>query len=154
MRDFNENDRKKKQTRIKPQENPGALSREMLSQLEDSVRASLKDSYLPCAVALKIARDVNAPKTAVGMMADKLGVRITNCQIGCFKVDKNIHGNLVPKQVDANVITALEALRDNNELTCASVFEMAQKLKLTPMVISDIANSHNLKIHVCQLGCF
>ena len=54
-------------------------------------------------------------------MADKLGVIITNCQMGSFKVDKNIHGNLVPKQVDANVITALEALRDDDRLTCASV---------------------------------
>ncbi|RJO63188.1 MAG: hypothetical protein C4542_00425 [Dehalococcoidia bacterium] len=154
MRDFNENDKKKKQTRIQPKENLGDLSREILSQLEDSVKASLKDSYLPCAVALKIAQDVNVPQTAVGMMADKLGIRITNCQIGCFKVDKNVHENLEPKRIDNKVIATLETLRNKNELTCANVFEVAQKLKISPMAISDIANSQNLKIHLCQLGCF
>ena len=40
MRSFGEADRKKKKARIQLQENPGQLSNEVLSQLENTVKAS------------------------------------------------------------------------------------------------------------------
>ena len=154
MRNFSEADKKKKQARIQIQENPGKLSKELLSQLGYMVKASLRDGNLPCAAAFKIAQDAKVPKIAVGEMTDRLGLRITNCQIGCFKVDKTIHDNLDHNKTDDKIITMLETLRKNNELTCANVFELAVKLKLTPMAIADVANLRNLKIYRCQLGCF
>ena len=154
MRSFGEADRQKKKTRIQLQENPGKLSNEMLSQLEDTVKASLKDGYLPCAVAFKIAKEAQVPKVAVGEMTDRLGIRVTNCQIGCFKVDKTIHDNSAHEDLDDGIVSKLNALKENNELTCANVFDLAQQLKLTPMAIADAANLRDLKIHHCQLGCF
>ncbi len=154
MRSFGEADRKKKKTRIQLQENPGKLSNEVLSQLEDTVKASLKDGYLPCAVAFKIAKEVQVPKVAVGGMTDRLGIRVTNCQIGCFKVDKTIHDNSAHEDPDDGSISKLNALKENNELTCANVFDLAEQLKSTPMAIADVANLRNLKIYSCQLGCW
>ena len=154
MRSFNEADRKKKKTRIQLQENPGKLSNAVLSQLEDTVKASLKDGYLPCAVAFKIAKEAQVPKVAVGEMTDRLGIRVTNCQIGCFKVDKTIHDNSAHEDLDDGIVSKLNALNENNELTCANVFALAEQLKSTPMIIADVTNLRNLKIHNCQLGCF
>ena len=154
MRSFNDNDRKKKEARIQLQENPGKLSSKMLSQLEDTVKASLQDGYLPCAIALKIAKQVSVPKVAVGKITDKLGIRITNCQIGCFKVDKTTHDNSAHEDVGDGIVSKLNALKENNELTCTNVFDLAQQLKSTPMVIMDVANLRDLKIDSCQLGCF
>ena len=154
MRSFGEADRKKKKTRIQLQENPGKLSNEVLSQLEDTVKVSLKDGYLPCAVAFKIAKEAQVPKVAVGEMTDRLGIRITNCQIGCFKVDKTIHDNSAHEDLDDRIISKLKALEENNELTCAKVFDLAQQLQSTPVAIADAANLRNLKIRNCQLGCF
>ncbi len=154
MRSFGEADRKKKKTRIQLQENPGKLSNEVLSQLKDTVKASLKDGYLPCAVAFKIAKEAQVPKLAVGEMTDRLGIRVTNCQLGCFKIDKTIHDNPAQEDLDAGIASKLNALRENNELTCANVFGLAQQLKSTPMAIADAANLLDLKIHNCQLGCF
>ncbi len=154
MRSFGEADRKKKKTRIQLQENPGKLSNEVLSQLEDTVKASLEDGYLPCAVAFKIAKEAQVPKVAVGEMTDRLGIRVTNCQIGCFKVDKTIHDNSVHEDLDDGIVSKLNALKENNELTCANVFDLAQQLKTSPMAIADAANLRDLKIDNCQLGCF
>ncbi len=154
MRSFGEADRKKKKTRIQLQENPGKLSNEVLSQLEDTVKASLKDGYLPCAVAFKIAKEAQIPKVAVGEMTDRLGIRVTNCQIGCFKVDKTIHDNSAHEDLNDEIVSKLSALKENNELTCANVFDLAQQLKSTPMAIADAANLRDLKIDNCQLGCF
>ncbi len=154
MRSFSEADRKKKKTRVQLQENPGKLSDEVLSQLEDTVKASLKDGYLPCAVAFKIAKEAQVPKVAVGKMTDRLGIRVTNCQIGCFKVDKTIHDNSAHEDLDDGIISKLNALKENDELTCANVFDLAQQLKTSPMAIADAANLRDLKIDNCQLGCF
>ena len=154
MRSFVEADRKKKNIRIQLQENPGNPSDEVLSQLEDVVKASLKVGYLPCAVAFKIAKAAQVPKVAVGGMTDKLGIRVTDCQTGCFKVDKTIHDNSAHEDPDDGIVSGLNALKENNELTCANVFDLAQQLKSTPMAIADVANLRNLKINSCQLGCW
>jgi hypothetical protein len=154
MRNFSEVDKNKKRGRIQIAENPANLSEEMLSQLENMIKASLQDGNLVCAVAFRIAQQAKVPKIAVGERSDRLGIRITNCQIGCFKVDAIIHDNLAPKKIDEKVIPMLEELRKNNKLTCANIFELALQLRLAPMAIADVANRKNLKIQHCQLGCF
>ena len=154
MRDFNEADRKKKNTRIRTQEYPSDLSKEVLSQLEDTLKASLKDGYLPCPVAWGIAKEANVSKVAIGEIADRLGIRIANCQIGFFKIEKTPYDNSVHKNIDGEIIIMLETLKENNQLTCAKVFDLARKFKLKPMVIANEANVRDLKIHSCQLGCF
>ena len=154
MRNFNEADRKKKNTRIRIQENPGNLSKEVLSQLEDTVKDSLKDGYLPCPVALKIAREANVPKIAIGEITDRLRIRITNCQIGCFKIERTPYAQSVSKNMDSEITTLLETLKANNQLTCTEVFALARQFKLKPIVIANEATARALKIHGCQLGCF
>ena len=154
MRSFGETDRKKKKARIQLRENPGKLPNEVLSQLGDTMKASLKDGYLPCAVAFQMAKEAQIPKVAVGEMTDRLGVRVTNCQIGCFKVDKTIHDTSTHEDPDDGIVSKLNALKETNELTCAKVFDLAEQLKSTPMAIADAANLRDLKISSCQLGCF
>ncbi|MDD4875762.1 MAG: hypothetical protein PHQ86_01315 [Dehalococcoidales bacterium] len=154
MRDFNDTDRKKKSTRIRIPENPGNLSPEIITQLEGTVKAALKDGYLSCPIAWKIARNANVPKIAVGAIADKLGVRVTNCQVGCFAVEKTPYDKSVHQNIDGEIITILDTLKENKQLTCHKIFELAQQFKLTPMVIADEANIRGLKISSCQLGCF
>ncbi|GAI11094.1 unnamed protein product, partial [marine sediment metagenome] len=75
MRDFNETDKKKKKARIQIPENPANLSKEKLLQLEDKVKASLKDGYLSCPIAWKIAKEADVPKIAVGEITDRLSIR-------------------------------------------------------------------------------
>jgi len=154
MRDFNEVDRKKKSSRIQIQENPGNLSRELLSELESVVKASLKDGYLFCPAAWRIAKNSNVPKIVVGEIADKLGIRITNCQLGCFKIEKTPYDKSALKNIDGEVITMLETLKENNQLTCARVFELAGQYRLKPIVIANEMSARGLKISGCQLGCF
>jgi hypothetical protein len=153
-RDFNETDKKKKQTRIQLPENPENLSKEMLSRIEELVKGSLREGNLPCPTAWKIARQLEVPRIAVGTIVDRLGIRITNCQVGCFKVDKLVHEGFDPENIDDRIIASLEQITRNKELTCEDVFDMAKKLKVPPLAIADTANWQQIKIHNCQLGCF
>ena len=56
----------------------------MSAELEEKVVSSLVDGKLPCAVAFKIARELKVSPREVGETADKLGIRIVQCQLGCF----------------------------------------------------------------------
>jgi hypothetical protein len=154
MRDFNEADKKKKQKRIQLEENPGNLSQDQLAQLAEKVKASIKGGYLSCPVAWKIADEEKVPRIAVGNVTDRLGVRVTNCQVGCFKVDKTIPQNIVPRKIDEAIIASMEKLNESRELTCAKVVELAAQIQVAPMDLADIANLRKWKIRQCQLGCF
>ena len=52
--------------------------------LEEEIKASLVDGRLPCAIAFKIARKLKVAPKQVGDMANKLGIKVANCQLGCF----------------------------------------------------------------------
>ncbi len=54
------------------------------AEIEDRVKSSLVDGKLPCAVALKIARELKVSPLEVGKTANKLSIKICNCQLGCF----------------------------------------------------------------------
>ena len=154
MRDFNEADKVKKSARILIPLNPDNLSKEGLSHLESMVKSSLKDGYLSCPVAWEIANKANVTKIAIGDISDRLGVRITDCQIGFFEKDKTAYDNPEHKSIDGEIITILKTLNENDQLTCAKVFELARKFKLKPITISHEAGAQDLKIIDCQLGCF
>jgi hypothetical protein len=42
------------------------------------------DKRLPCALAFKIARDMDVPLAEVGRSCNELGIKIVDCQLGCF----------------------------------------------------------------------
>ncbi len=48
------------------------------------MRESLVDGKLPCAVAFKIAKKLKVTPGEVGDTADRLKIRMANCQLGCF----------------------------------------------------------------------
>ena len=56
----------------------------MSAEIEERVRSSLVDGKLPCAVALKITRELKVSPLEVGKIANKLSIKICNCQLGCF----------------------------------------------------------------------
>lgn len=154
MRDFNEKDKKKKKGRIQLPDNPANLPAEKLAELENVISASLKDGYMPCPMAWKIARDAEVPKIAVGTIIDKMGRRVIDCQIGCFKVDKTPFEDIEVKRLEGEVVSEIESLQAANRLTCEAVFALARRYKLKPMDVSNEINARGFKVSVCQLGCF
>ena len=154
MRSFNEVDREKKSKRIQIKENYGNLSSELIAQVEGTIKSSLKEGYLSCPVAWKIAKDYNISKIAVGEIADRLGIRITNCQLGCFKVEKTPYDESAHKSIDDEVTTLLEELKEEGQITCSMVFNLSRQFKIKPIAIANEMSARGMKIRGCQLGCF
>ncbi len=71
---------KKTTSRFQGDGNIEQMNRTLVEELE----ASLVNGQLPCAVAFKIARKLKVAPREVGDTANKLNIRIVNCQLGCF----------------------------------------------------------------------
>ncbi len=56
----------------------------MNEALKQKMTEKAVDGKLPCSVARKIAEDLNITYKEVGDAADDLGIRIKNCELGCF----------------------------------------------------------------------
>lgn len=54
-------------------------------RLERAVREAAREGRLPCARALELARELKVPPLRVGEAADRLGIKIVACQLGCFR---------------------------------------------------------------------
>lgn len=154
MRDFNEADRKKKKGRIQLPENPDNLSAEAQARLEAAVKGAVKEGYVPCPSGWRVAKEQEVSRLAVGATIDRLGIRVSDCQLGCFAVSKTDHLGSVPEPPDAELVSRVEALHTAGELTCANVFALAAECKAKPRSVADAANARGYKLRQCQLGCF
>ncbi len=56
----------------------------MEDELETKIKSSLVNGKLPCAVAFGIAKELKVGPRDVGEAANRLSVKICNCQLGCF----------------------------------------------------------------------
>lgn len=54
------------------------------NKLEVAIKNSLVNGRLPCPVAFKISADLDVSTRAIGDMANKLEIKISGCQLGCF----------------------------------------------------------------------
>ncbi|MFC1893876.1 hypothetical protein ACFLYR_07655 [Chloroflexota bacterium] len=65
-------------------DNENTKSNDAERRLEEELKASLVDGRLPCSVAFGISRKPEVSPREVGDMANRLNVKISNCQLGCF----------------------------------------------------------------------
>ena len=56
----------------------------MTKELDEIIKASLVNGNLPCAGAFKIAKQLKVSTKEVGEACNKLNVKISSCQLGCF----------------------------------------------------------------------
>jgi len=55
-----------------------------MNAIETEVLKVAKDRNIDCARVLAIAKKLKVPPKDVGKAIDGLGIRICNCQLGCF----------------------------------------------------------------------
>lgn len=61
-----------------------ALTAEQQGELEVRLVRASEDNHIPCARALVIAKSLGIPANVIGKTANKLKIKISNCQLGCF----------------------------------------------------------------------
>ena len=56
----------------------------MQNKIEEKIKKRAVNGRLPCPVARKIAKELSISYREVGRAADKLKIKITDCELGCF----------------------------------------------------------------------
>jgi hypothetical protein len=130
----------------------------MTTNLEREIRDNLLDDKLPCAAAWGIADGVGVERIIVGEAADRLDIRISHCQLGLFGYgEKRLGEHKIMKpahDTEPALAEAIRAAAQDGKVTCAQLFEIAERLGRPPMAASAQAEALGIKIVNCQLGCF
>lgn len=122
--------------------------------LDKEINALLVGGRLSCPMAFKVSRKLEITPKEVGAKADDMGVRITDCQLGCFGVKKATHEDLKGAPLDKSVAEAVRSSLDDGKLNCESAWGIARHLKVSRKKVGDTATQLKLSIANCQLGCF
>jgi hypothetical protein len=59
--------------------------RAAMDQIEQEILKRAKDGKIDCHTALGIAKKCGVHPKEVGAKLDEMGIKIHNCQLGCFK---------------------------------------------------------------------
>jgi len=120
----------------------------------DKIKQNAVNGEVACAVAFKIADELNITPAEVGKAIDLLDYRIMKCQLGLFGYlpDKK---RVKPKAPEDQQLE--QAIRDalvDEKLVCGDAWSIASRFKVPKMTVSAACEALGIKIKPCQLGAF
>jgi len=130
---------------------PGAKAN---PDIEAALRQRASGGELPCALAFKIASDLNVAPKEVGRVADLLEMRVTKCQLGLFGYQPAKRIVQPADQVSEDLERAIRERLKDGRLPCTSAWSIANDLSLRKMEVSSACQALGIKISSCQIGAF
>jgi hypothetical protein len=67
-----------------PQDVDPRWASQVTEEMKDAIRAKAVDGKVTCPVLRKYAEDTAVPYKVAGAAADLAGIRVHNCDLGCF----------------------------------------------------------------------
>ena len=122
--------------------------------LGEEITASLIEGRLPCPIAFKVARKLKVIPITVGNKADELGIKVSNCQLGCFGKEKATHEELSDMKVAPVIAEAIQASLVKGKIYCKTAWDTARRLQVSRRKVGDTASKLDIRVSDCQLGCF
>jgi len=61
-----------------------SISPEVQKKLDERLKKAAKENRILCSSALAIAKSLGVPPGEVGKTANRLKIKISKCQLGCF----------------------------------------------------------------------
>ena len=123
-------------------------------QIRDHINRHAKNNEIPCALAFKIADELNVSPAEVGKTADLLEMMLAKCQLGLFgySPSKKVVKPKAPENQDLE-----RAIRDalvDGDLSCEKAWEIAHSFDVPKMRVSAVCEQLKIKVKPCQLGAF
>jgi len=126
----------------------------------DKVRTYIgEDKQLSCVKAHQIAEKLGIEPEELGELINGLDVRITMCQLGFFgyAARKGMPGYKLVKKLDSLPEPATALVREavvEGKISCRALWKIAAEQRLKRLDIGNIAETLEIKVTPCQLGCF
>jgi len=106
---------------------------------------------IACASLLKLASDMDVSPLDLGKTADRLSIKIRQCQLGLMRGKS---GDRDDSPVPERVRGTIEGLSENGSITCAKVWKAADTLGLEKEETRRCCDVLGIKIRSCHLGIF
>jgi len=123
-------------------------------RIKDQIDRRTKNNALPCALAFKIADELNVSAAEVGKTADLLEMMLVKCQLGLFGYtpEKKI---VKPEAAEnPDLASAIQDARVDGNLSCENAWEIARRFDVSKMKVSSVCEQLKIKVKPCQLGAF
>jgi hypothetical protein len=124
------------------------------SRVVDALKQQASNGEIPCAVAFKVASELDVTPGLVGKTADLLELRLKKCQIGLFGYEPDKRIVKPAETVSGELETCIRKALTDNRLSCEKAWEIAKELGLKKMAVSSACEHLGIKINACQLGAF
>ncbi len=124
------------------------------SLLDTEIMSSAADNELSCIKAFEIAGKLNIQAKDVGEAADRLKIRLVNCQLGLFGYKPNKKIVTAQENVSEELKAAISKSLAGEKLSCIKAWEIAADLKVSRFSVSCSCETLGIKIRDCQLGAF
>jgi hypothetical protein len=123
------------------------------------ITSRLEDGRLACAAACEAAAELGVPPIEVGRAADRMQVRLTACQLGLFGYPGHAKaweatGAADTAPPDGLAEALLAARTDGGEISCARLWQEAQRFSATRIQAGWLADRLGIKVRDCHLGTF
>ena len=131
-----------------------APNKQLDERIKEHINRHAKNNELPCALAFKIADELNVLPAEVGTTADLLEMMLVKCQLGLFgySPSKKIVKPKAPE--NQNLENAIRDSLVDGGLSCEKAWEIARSFDVPKMTISAACEQLKIKIKPCQLGAF
>jgi len=124
------------------------------SLIDKEILNRVTDNKLSCVAAFEIAEKLNVRAKDIGEAADRLKVRLADCQLGLFGHNPDKKIVKAKETVSAELESAINNSLEDGKLSCIKAWEIASKLKLQRFSVSCACEALKIKIKECQLGAF
>jgi hypothetical protein len=125
---------------------------------EEGIKHVLQDGKLPCAVAFQLAEEQGVTPGEIGDLADRLNIRVSNCQLGLFGYGPKAEGKhkiVKPAPTVSNdVAAAIQGRAAGGQIACADLWTVAEALHLSKLQAAAAVEALGLRVATCQLRCF
>ncbi|MGI9570530.1 MAG: hypothetical protein ACR2PH_12550 [Desulfobulbia bacterium] len=123
-------------------------------RIKDHITGQVKNNELPCALAFKIADELNVSAAEVGKTADLLEIALVKCQLGLFgySPEKKIVKPQTPES--QNLESSIRESLVDGKLSCEKAWEISRSFDVPKMTVSAVCEQLEIKIIPCQLGAF
>ena len=118
------------------------------------VAQKAKDNVITCADAVSISAATDKTISEIGVTLDLLETRISFCQMGLFGFSPDKRIVQAAKSVDEQLQQAIAVKLQDGKLSCEDAWQIADRLALTRMTVSEACEALKIKIKPCQLGAF
>ena len=122
--------------------------------IKEKIINNVKGGELACAVAFKIAADLDVLPAEIGKTVDLLDLKLNKCQLGLFGYKPDKKRVSARKPENQQMETSIQESLIDGKLACREAWAIAGQYDVPKMVVSSACEFLGIKIKPCQLGAF